>query len=110
MLVILSGLFVILLAFKKYAWLSESKVGQTLQYIGRYTMDIYFIHYFFIPRRLYMVGYWFRSYSNPIIELLLAICIAALLIIASIAVSKIIRMSPALSHWLLGVKKKQLNA
>ena len=110
MLSSLSGLIVILCVFRKYEALSESKVGLMLQYIGRYTLDIYFIHYFFIPRNLSMIGDWFKLHSNPIIELSLAMAIAALLIMVSLIVSKIIRMSPLLAHWLLGVNKRRQNA
>ena len=110
MLSTLSGLFVIACAFRKYEWLSESRVGRGFQYIGRYTLDIYFIHYFFIPRHLSMVGDWFVLNPNPIIELLLAVTVAGLLIIVSLAISKILRMSPTLAHWTLGVKNNRHDA
>ena len=110
MLSTLSGLFVIACAFRKYEWLSESKVGRGLQYIGRYTLDIYFIHYFIIPRHLSMVGKWFKLNPNPFIEFILAVGIAGALVIASLAISKIIRMSPTLAHWTLGVKNNRHDA
>ena len=110
MLSSLSGLVVILCVFRKYEALSESKAGLMLQYIGRHTLDIYFIHYFFIPRNLSMIGDWFKTNYNPIIELSLAMIVAALLIVASLMISKIIRLSPTLAHWLLGVNKSRQNA
>jgi surface polysaccharide O-acyltransferase-like enzyme len=99
------GLFVLLQAFKQYESWSSSWIGKKLQKMGRYTLDIYFIHFFFIPKSLSMIGDWFKVNPNPIIEYALAMLIAALIISASLLVGRIIRLSPTLAHWLLGEKK-----
>ena len=99
------GLFVLLWAFKQYESWSSSWIGKKLQKMGRYTLDIYFIHFFFIPKNLSMIGDWFKVNPNPIIEYALAMLIAALIISASLLVGRIIRLSPTLAHWLLGEKK-----
>ncbi len=75
--------------------------------MGRYTLDIYFIHYFLLPTKLSMVGEWFRVNPNPIIEYALALAIAVVVIGASLLVGRIIRLSPALAYWLLGEKKRK---
>lgn len=100
----ISGLLVLLMSFQQYASWSSSWVGKKLQLIGRYTLDIYFIHYFFLPRNLSMVGEWFKANPNPIIEYMLALAIAIVLIIASLLVGRIIRLNPITAHWLLGEK------
>ena len=76
-----------------------------LQTIGCYTLDVYFIHYFFLPRNMGMVGEWFQAHPNPIVEYVLAMAIAAVVIVASLLVGRIIRLSPTLAHWLLAAKK-----
>lgn len=98
------GLLTLLMGFKQYRSWSESRVGLWLQALGRHTLDIYFIHYFLLPRNLNIIGEWFRDNPNPIIEYVLALTIAVAVIMASLLVGRIIRLSPTLAHWLLGAR------
>lgn len=101
----LSGLMVLLMGFRQYESWSGSVLGRVLQTIGRYTLDVYFIHYFLLPRNMAVIGEWFKANPNPIIEYVLAMAIAAVVIAASLLVGRIIRISPTLAHWLLAAKK-----
>lgn len=98
------GLLVLLLCFKNYESWSSSWIGKNLQTVGRYTLNIYFIHYFFLPRNLSVMGDWFIIHPNPLVEYVIAIIIAVVLIIASILMGHIIRLSPVMAHYLLGEK------
>lgn len=100
-----TGLMALLMGFRQYESWSESRIGRMLQTIGCYTLDVYFIHYFFLPRNMGMVGEWFQAHPNPIVEYVLAMAIAAVVIVASLLVGRIIRLSPTLAHWLLAAKK-----
>lgn len=102
---IILGLLGLVLGFKKYDSWSTSWTGKKLQIIGRYTLDIYFIHYFLVPRNLDVLGEWFKNNPNPLIEYVTAMFVASLLIVASLLVGRIIRLSPILAHWLLGENK-----
>ena len=103
-----SGVLVLLLGFKKYSSWSDSKWGgQFLQVIGRRTLDVYFIHYFFLPRNLYMVGKWFQANPNPFVEFIFAIMIAIPIIAISLLIGQIIRLNPIVAHWLLATKIKK---
>lgn len=104
-LITISGLLVLLWGFKQYVSWSSSWIGKWLQIIGRYTLDIYFIHYFFLPRNLSLIGDWFKINSNPLIEYMLALFIAIMLIVVSLFVGRLIRLSPILAHWLLAENK-----
>lgn len=104
-LITISGLLVLLYGFKQYVSWSTSWVGKRLQMVGRYTLDVYFIHYFFLPRNLNMVGEWFKANPNPLIEYVSALLIAVVLIAVSLFVGRIIRLSPILAHWLLAENK-----
>lgn len=103
------GLLVLLLCFKNYGSWSSSWVGKKLQIVGQYTLNIYFIHYFFLPRNLSVIGVWFTIHPNPLIEYVIAVIIAILLIIATILAGNIIRLSPVLAHWLFAEKKTILK-
>lgn len=98
------GLLVLLLCFKNYESWSSSWVGKNLQTVGRYTLNIYFIHYFFLPRNLSVIGDWFKINPNPLIEYVIAVIIAVIVINASILIGHVIRLSPVLAHCLLGEK------
>ena len=106
----LLGIIIVFTFFRKYqdSFTADKKLGYYLQYIGRRTLDVYLIHYFFLPTHLDFLGLFFRDYNNPTIELFITIIIALMVIIVSIIISNIIRLSPQLSHWLLGTKKQVL--
>lgn len=102
------GLLLVFTFFMKNEGLftQDTKLGRVLQYIGRRTLDIYLLHYFFLPRNLEMVGKFFADNPNPTIELFVSLALATLVIALCLLMSKIIRMSPFLAHWLFGVKER----
>ena len=106
---ILSGLLGIVIMFsffRKYecSFTKNTSIGKFLQYIGKHTLDIYLLHYFFIPRNLGVIGRFFNENSNPILELVVSMIIALLVVGICLLLSKIIRISPILAHWLFGAK------
>ena len=77
-------------------------MGSTLQYIGRRTLDIYLIHFLFMPD-LPHIGEFFNAHShNFAIDTTLSIIIGLLIIGFSIVTSNILRISPFLKKWLFG--------
>ncbi|MBR4828594.1 MAG: hypothetical protein IKZ92_02175 [Muribaculaceae bacterium] len=73
--------------------------------MGRRTLDIYLIHYFFLPLNLTFVTV-FKDHPMPIIEAFVSSLIAIIIIAACLLVSNIIRLSPFLAHWLFGAKRE----
>ena len=106
----LTGLVIVFSFFRnKQALFShETRLGRTLQYVGRRTLDIYLIHYFLIPTGLRFITV-FRAHPMPVIEAFVTSAIAVIIIAASLLVSNIIRLSPFLAHWLFGAKVKTGN-
>ena len=77
-------------------------VGSSLQYIGRRTLDIYLIHYLFMPN-LPTIGQFFNTYRhNFAIDTTLSVLIALIVIGFSIITSNILRVSPFFRKWLFG--------
>ena len=95
---------VILAAFHRYTSWSEGRLGQVLQYVGRYTLDVYFIHYFLLPRQLTFVGDFFKAHPAPIVECCVTLLLTAAIVAVSLLVGKLVRLSPVTAHWLLGAK------
>ena len=73
-------------------------------YIGTRTLDIYLLHYFFLPRFLLVYGEQFRTYDNKLLEFFVALILALIVVGLCLIASRIIRLSPFLAKYLFGVK------
>lgn len=84
----------------------DNAFNRSLKFIGRRTLDIYFFHFFFVPR-LKALKPLFKTYTYNSVFMQLTIGLSITLVIVGLAllVGQIIRMSPILSEWLLGVKR-----
>lgn len=100
------GALIFVSIFKQYSqfFSSTTRVGRGLQYIGRRTLDIYLIHYFLLPRHIPKIGMYIIKTNSLVIETSIVLLIVLIVILFSIIVSNIIRTSPFLAHYLLGVK------
>jgi len=77
-------------------------VGNVLQYIGRRTLDIYLIHYLFLPN-LPTVGTFFKHYQrNFAIDTTLSVVVALVVIGFCCITSNVLRVSPFFRKWLFG--------
>lgn len=85
----------------------DNRVGRLLQFIGQRSLDIYLLHYFLLPDLTYAARY--VDTSSTVVGLAISGTISILIIIFSLCIGNIIRMSPALASFLLGVKYKKHN-
>lgn len=101
----LSGLIVLFSFFRnKQALFSrKTRLGRTMQYVGRRTLDIYLLHFLLLPLNLSAITL-FNDHPMPIIEFLASSFIAIAIIAVCLVISEIIRLSPWLAHWLFGAK------
>lgn len=99
------GLLIVYNTFRTYSasFSSDTKVGSALQYIGKRTLDIYLLHFFFMPH-LPQVGRMLENGNNVILELTFGVGISLLIIGICLIVSNILRTSPILAQYLFGVK------
>ena len=75
------------------------------QFIGTRTLDIYLLHYFFLPRFLLPFGEQLSYYDCKPLEFLVALILALMIVAVCLLVSYIIRLSPFLGHYLFGVQR-----
>ena len=103
-----TGVIIVFSFFRKYQSLvtKDNVLGKILQTIGRRTLDIYLLHYFFIPYRLSEVCPLFQKCNLPIIELACSLTVASFVIAFCLLISAILRISPNLGHLLFGAKKE----
>ena len=99
------GIVVVFCFFRKYqsSVSSSCRLGRTLQYVGRRTLDIYMIHYFLLPT-LPGIGDFLKSSSNVIVELMLGFGLSVAIIGLCIMISNVIRTSDLLAYYLFGKK------
>ena len=82
--------------------------GKSLQFIGRRTLDIYLLHYFFLPYHcLQSFGARLIQFDSKFWEVIVILPIALGIIAISLVASRIIRLSPFLAHYLLGAKTEK---
>ena len=97
-------LTVVFMYFRHYQqyFTKQTVIGASLQYIGRRTLDIYLIHYLFLPN-LPTVGSFFNTYRhNFVLDTSVSVFLALLVIGFSIITSNILRISPFFKKWLFG--------
>lgn len=86
-------------------FLSSSFLGKMLCNIGKHTLEIYLLHYFFIPK-LPVIGVFLVSYPNLILELIISLIIATIVIFICIITSWCIRSNSVMGFILVGFKPK----
>lgn len=99
-----SLLLIVLMSFRHYQnyFSDKTLVGRTLQYIGRRTLDIYLLHFLFIPR-LPEVGAYFSSHPHTFVaDTVLSVTLGLVVIGFCILTSNVLRVSPFLKKWLFG--------
>ena len=75
-----------------------------LQYVGKRTLDIYLLHYFFLPRFLMEYAPQLQVYDSRFLEFVVIMVLSLIILVLCMITSYIIRLSPFLGHYLFGVK------
>ena len=81
----------------------EKWYGRGLQLIGRRTLDIYLIHYFVLPYNLVLPDVWLLYHHNTLF-VPMALILAFWVVIISLLISSILRVSPLLAKYLFRAK------
>ena len=102
-----AGICVVFTFFRSHETLfSRDRVlGRVSQFVGRRTLDIYLLHYFFLPWNLGFIGPILKQYDNRVIDVLVMLPLSVWIIAICLLVSEILRLSPLLRHYLFGVQK-----
>jgi len=83
--------------FTKLTW-----IGRSLQYIGRRTLDIYLIHFLFMPNLPGVGTFLTSNRHNFIVDTTLSVLIGLVIIGFCIITSNILRVSPLFKKYLFG--------
>ena len=99
-------LLIVFMAFRYYqnTFTQQHRIGRWLQYIGVRTLDIYLLHFLFLPN-LKMVGEFINTNKkNFVIDITESVIIALLVIGFSLIISAVLRISPLFRQYLFGRK------
>lgn len=101
----ISGMCMVFTFFRLSAsWLKRWHISKPLQYVGTRTLDVYLLHYFFLPRFLVAYAAQLSAYDSRFIEFLVIMGVSLVVLALSLVASYTIRLSPVLGHYLFGVK------
>ena len=100
-----------LMFFRAYAdhFSRQTRTGRILQYIGTRTLDIYLIHYLFMPSLPLLLPFFKQHPGNVTIELLVGIGLAIPVIALCLLTSSVLRTSPLLTKYLFGREVKKMK-
>ena len=104
-------MFTVVMCFRYYQehFTRQTSIGKSLQYIGTRTLDIYLLHFIFLPK-LPEVGKWLDAHHpNFVIDIVLSVSVALIVIAFCLLVSNILRISPILKEYLFGRKPQSSN-
>lgn len=99
----LSMMFMIFYKYRSY-FSSQHRFAKALTFLGKRTLDIYLIHYFFMPEDLRLFGNYFTTHPAMVVEALFSGIITLLIIVFCLFISELLRINPFISKYLLGTK------
>ena len=101
----ITGMIMVFTFFRLSApWLKKWHISMPLQYVGTRTLDIYLLHFFFLPRFLMTYAGQLAEYNSRLVEFIYIMAVSLVVLAISLVASYVIRLSPFLGHYLFGVK------
>ena len=103
----ITGMWMVFTFFRfSVSWLQKLHIEKPLQYVGTRTLDIYLLHYFFLPRFLMEYAPQLQIYDSRLIEFVVIMVLSLIILVLCLITSYVIRLSPFLGHYLFGVQRK----
>lgn len=84
-----------------------SNWNKTLRFIGQRTLDIYMLHYFFIPN-LGFLNTWMQHGNMIAVQVIIGAGLTLVITSLCLVISSILRKSVFLESWLFGVKRRTI--
>lgn len=84
----------------------ESVIPRVFSFVGRRTLDIYLLHYFFLPDFTSLKP-WFEAHGHVVLTFIFCVAVAVVVTGVALGASWVIRRSDFLGHYLLGAKRGQ---
>ena len=102
----ITGMWMVFTIFRfSISWLQKFHVSKPLQYVGTRTLDVYLLHYFFLPRFLMDYAPQLQAYDSRLLEFVVIMALSLIILGLCLITSYVIRLSPFLGHYLFGVHR-----
>lgn len=90
-------------------WAKDNSFAFVFRWVGRRTLDIYMLHYFFVFPTITSLQLFLIENPNEILILFIAVVISIIITGISLLVSSILRTSKFIGNWCFGVKESIKN-
>jgi membrane-bound acyltransferase YfiQ involved in biofilm formation len=102
------GMVMVFTFFRKFSsWFTKERFwGRGLQYVGTRTLDIYLLHFFFLPESMLLYNRQLLAYDNKLLEVGVVTGEAFVVLGCCLFASYVLRLSPFVAKWLFGVRDK----
>lgn len=102
--------FVIFASFHKSSgfWNRDGWLQNTMEYIGRRTLDLYMLHYFLLPDLRWLKGFIMGDGNQIVTQVFVIGSVTLMVTGCALLVSILLRTSPLLAKWLFGVSPKSV--
>jgi len=85
-------------------WSSGKQLPRCLAFMGRRTLDIYLLHYFFLPKDLHVFGSYFQCHPAPVLECAFGMAVSLAVVGVCLLCSAMLRSSRIVTRYVLGGK------
>lgn len=97
------SIMLIWFCFEKLPQLStSSRAGRFLSFVGQRSIDVYFLHYFFLPLNLGLISELCIELNSTVLSYLIATVLSLIFTVLSLGLGQILRLSPFTAKYLLG--------
>ena len=99
-------MLIVIIFFRHYKdyFTKDKFLGRHLQYIGVRTLDIYLLHFIFMPKLPIVGEFLDANRPNFVVDIVASVCVALVVILFCCLTSNILRISPVFSEMLFGRK------
>ena len=87
-------------------WAADGWLSRNLQFVGRRTLDIYMLHYFFMRPSIPWFQRLFSENNNEALMIIVCGSMTCVVVLLCLFISSLLRSSSFLGYWLFGVKKQ----
>ena len=100
----MSAVLTVFAVFRRHErWFSSSsKLAHAITFIGRHTLEIYLLHFFFLASDMSVIGIYFAEHPAPVAEMIVTGILTLAVVTLSLAVGEMLRASSLLGKYVLG--------
>lgn len=92
---------------KEKYWASEGRIQTIIKYVGRHTLELYMLHYFFLPNLADLSALMIEA--GVTVDFIITSILTIVVTILALVTAKLLSCSKIIAVWLLGHKKAAMT-